>query len=389
MVKQLSAVGISHLRTPGKYYDGSHGLFLEVYSTGAKTFQQRVTVNGKRRAKTLGRYPVVSLAEARATACQNWLVARSDRDPFPACSKVEIPTFAQAAAEVIKQKAPTWTDPKYPKDWQYSLERYVFPSLGERPISQIEVQDVVEVLAPIWNKIPETARRMRQRIRAILDWGVAMGHCSDNAAGPALHGVLPKRRPPDKSKRHHPAVPYAEVPAVVVALRGMRARPRLRLLLEFVVLTAGRCGEARGARWGEFDFDSVTWTVPGSRMKTGFPHRVPLSGRALEILRELGPDGAPDGLVFPGKKSGTAFSGDAVLGLVRRLGLRATVHGFRSSFRNWVAETDAATHDVAERALAHARTNQTVAAYLNTDLLELRRPLMQRWADHVTSVGSV
>ena len=389
MVKQLSAVGISHLCEPGKYYDGSSGLFLEVFSTGAKTFQQRVTVNGRRRTKTLGRYPVVSLAEARATACENWLAARSDRDPFPARSKAVVPTFAQAAAEVIKNNAPTWTDPKHPKDWQYSLERYVFPSLGQRPISQIEVQDVVAVLAPIWNKIPETARRMRQRIRAILDWGVAMGHCSDNVAGPALHGVLAKRRPRGTRKRHHPAVPYAEVPAVVVALRRMRARAGLRLLLEFLILTAVRSGEARGAQWGEFDFDSVTWTVPGSRMKTGFPHRVPLSGRALEILRELGPAGAPDGLVFPGKKSGTAFSGDAVLGLVRRLGVRATVHGFRSSFRDWVAETDAATPDAAERALAHARTNQTIDAYLRTDLLDARRALMQRWADHVTSAGSV
>ena len=389
MARQLSAVGISHLRAPGKYYDGSAGLFLEVYSTGAKTFQQRLTVNGKRRTRTLGRYPVVSLGEARATACRNWLLARSDGDPFPTRSKAVAPTFAQAAAEVIEQNAPTWTDPKHPKDWRYSLERYVFPSLGERPISQIEIHDVLEVLQPIWHTRPETARRVRQRIRAILDWAVAKGHCSDNAAGPALHGVLPKRRPRGQSKRHHPAVPYAEVPAAVVALRGMRARGPLRLLLEFVILTAVRSGEARGAQWSEIDFDSVTWTVPGSRMKTGFPHRVPLSDRALEILRELGPAGAADGLVFPGKKSGTAFSGDAVLGLVRRLGLRATVHGFRSSFRNWVAETEAATHDAAGRALAHARTNQTVDAYLRTDLLEVRRPLMQRWADHVTSPGSV
>ena len=195
MVKQISAVGISDLREPGKYYAGLSGLFLDVYSTGSKIFQQRLTVNGKLRTRTLGRYPVVSLAEARETACRNWLVARSHRDPFPTRSKVVVPTFAQAAAEVIEQNAPTWTDPKHPKDWRYSLERYVFPSLGERPISEIEIHDVVEVLQPIWHTRRETARRVRQRIRAILDWAVAKGHCSDNAAGPGVHGVLPKRRP--------------------------------------------------------------------------------------------------------------------------------------------------------------------------------------------------
>ena len=282
-------------------------------------------------------------------------------------------------------------DPKHPKDWQNTLARYVFPSIGSLPVSRVEIHHVLEVLTPIWHTRPETARRVRQRVHVILEWAISQKYRTDNAAGPAIHGVLSKRRPRGQQKKHHAAVPYAQLPQLLVAVRRMNARAPLRLLFEFLVLTAVRSGEAREAQWSEIDVDQATWFIPGTRTKNAFPHRVPLSDRALQILskmRELDLDSGT-GLVFPGKKPGSPFSGDAVLELLRRLGFSATVHGFRSTFRDWVAETDAATAEAAERALAHGPTNQTVAAYLRTDLLERRRPLMQSWADHALSATSV
>ena len=391
MAGQLTALGIGKLRTPGKYYDGAHGLFLQVYPSGAKCWQQRLTVSpGRRRTLGLGGYPVVGLADVRAAACKNWLLLRDGGDPCASKrSQVKtVPTFEEAAAAVIEQNAPTWADPKHPKDWRNSLARYVFPCFGKVLVSQIDIDHVLEALKPIWYTRRETARRVRQRIRAILDWAITKGYRTDNPAGPSIHGVLPKRRSRDDQKRHHPAVPYSEVPKAIVAARGLTSRLPLRLLLEFVVLTAVRSGEGREAQWFEFDFDTATWFIPGSRMKTGFPHRVPLSTRVLEILREMREVREVDtrtGLVFPGMKAGYPFSDSGLLRVLRGLHPVGTVHGFRSSFRDWVAETAAGTDLAAERALAHASTNQTVDAYLRTDLLEMRRPLMQRWANHVTS----
>ena len=387
MAGQLTALGIGKLRTPGKYYDGGHGLFLQVYPSGAKCWQQRLPVSpGRRRTLGLGGYPAVGLADVRAAACQNWLLLRDGGDPCASNrSQVKtVPTFEEAAAAVIERKAPTWTDPKHPKDWQNSLMRYAFPCLGKLLVSQIEIDHVLEVLTPIWDTRRPTARRVRQRIHAILDWAITKGYRTDHPAGPAIHGVLPKTLPRGTQKRHHAAVPYTQVPQLVVAMRRSTSCPPLRLLSEFVVLTAVRSGEAREAEWSEFDFDTATWFIPGSRMKVGFPHRVPLSTRVLEILREMREVDTRTGLVFPGKKAGHPFSDSGLLRLLRGLHPAGTVHGFRSSFRDWVAETDTGTDLAAERALAHASTSQTVDAYLRTDLLEMRRPLMQRWANHVT-----
>ena len=392
MAGQLTALGIGKLRTPGKYYDGAHGLFLQVYPSGAKCWQQRLTVSPKRRRSVgLGGYPAVSLADVRAAACKNWLLLRDGGDPWASKrgSPTAIPTFEEAAAFVIERNAPTWTDLKHPKDWRNTLARYVFPCFGQLPVSKIEIHHVLEALEPIWLTRPETARRVRQRIRAILNWSIAKGYRTDNPAGPFIHGALPKRRSRVEPKRHHAAVPYSEVPQVIIAVRRMNSRVALRLLFEFAVLTVVRSGEAREAQWSEVDFESATWVIPASRMKIGFPHRVPLSDRVVEILSELRELDTGAALVFPGKKPGRPFSDSALLGLLGRVHLDGTVHGFRSSFRDWVAEQNAGTAEAAERALAHGPTNQTVAAYLRTDLLEVRRPLMQHWADHVASAPSV
>ena len=368
-------------------YDGMHGLFLQVYPSGAKCWQQRLTIAGCRRTRGLGGFPAVDLVEVRDAAYKNWVLVRDGGDPFAPPPR-QAPTFEEAAAAVIEQNAPTWADPKHPKDWQNSLRRYAFPCLGQLLVSQIELRHVLTVLKPIWHARRETARRVHHRIRLILDWAVAEGYRDRNPVGPVIYGALPKGRSRKDQKRHHAAVPYSELPQVIVAACRLTLRVPLRLLLEFVVLTAVRSGEAREAQWCEFDFATATWVIPGTRMKMGFPHRVPLSDRVVEILREMRALNSGTGLVFPGVKGERPFSDSAVLGLLRRQGHPGTVHGFRSSFRDWVAETDAGTDLVAERALAHASISQTVDAYLRTDLLELRRPLMQRWADHVTSAAS-
>ena len=388
MPGKLTALGIGKLKAPGKYYDGRHGLFLQVYPSGAKCWQQRLTdAPNHRRTIGLRGYPTVSLAQARAAACKNWSLLHDGVDPRPSkCSQVKtVPTFEEAAAAVIEQKAPSWTNSKHPKDWHNSLTRYVFPCFGKILVSQVDIHQVLKVLKPIWDTRPATARRVRSRIRSILTWATTMGFRTDNPAGPSIHGVLSKEYPRGHQKRHHPAVPYSEVPQAIVAARGLTDRVPLRLVFEFVVLTAVRSSEGRGAQWDEFDLENATWVIPSSRMKMRFPLRVPLSTRVLEILHEMREVGFGTGLVFPGVTPGRPFSDSALLGLLRRQGLPGTVHGFRSSFRDWVAETDAATDLAAERALAHASINQTVDAYLRTDLLEMRRPLMQRWADHVTS----
>ncbi len=391
MAGQLTALAIGKLKTPGKYYDHTHGLFLQVYPSGAKCWQQRLTdAPGHRCTVGLGGYPTVGLAEARVAACKNWLLLQDGGDPRPSkrASPTAIPTFEEAAAAVIEENAPTWTDPKHPKDWANTLARYVFPCFGKVLVSQVDIDHVLKALKPIWHTRPETARRMRQRIRAILAWAITKQYRTDNPAGPSIHGVLPKRRSRKHQKQHHSAVPYSQLPQLIVAVRRTNSSAPLRLLLEFVVLTALRSGEAREARWTEFDFATATWFIPGSRMKVGFPHRVPLSTRVLEILRDMRQLGTGTGFVFPGKKTGCPFSSGALLQLLRGLHPAGTVHGLRSSFRDWVAETGAGTDLAAERALAHASINQTVDAYLRTDLLEVRRPLMQRWADHVTSAPS-
>ena len=386
MPGKLTSNGVGKLKRVGKYYDGFNGFFVQVYPTGAKCWQQRLTISGRRRTRGLGGFPAVKLADARAAACENWLLVRAGGDPFSKRPR-GVPTFEQAADAVIELHAPTWKDPTSARAWRNTLVQYVFPHFGKVRVSQVDIHHVLAALTPIWDDYPVTARRVRQRIRTILDWAIAMQYRTINSAGPAVHGVLLKNLPADKKKQHFAAVPYAKLPQVLADVRRMKARVRLRLLFEFLVLTAVRSAEACEAQWTEIHLDEATWFIPGDRMKAGFPHRVALSDRAVQILREVRKLHAHSetGLVFPGIKSGKPFSDGAVLGLLRRLSVPGTVHGLRSSFRDWVEETRPQSAEAAERALSHARTNQTVAAYLRTDLLDARRPLMQIWADYVTA----
>jgi len=382
MSTKLTAAAVKSLSRPGKYGDGrgGHGLRLIVVPTGAKCWVQRIVIKGRRREIGLGGYPLVSLAEARRIAFENHKTARSGGDPVAERRRGEVPTFEEAAMETLELLRPSWRNAKHAAQWEATLRQYAFKRLGRIPVSDVNTADVMAVLTPIWLEIPETARRVRQRVGAVMKWSVAQGHRQDNPAGDAIAAALPKN---NAGKKHHRAIHYDEVGDAVRAIRESQAGEPVKLAFEFLVLTAARSGEVRGARWDEMDFEAGTWTVPGERMKAKREHRVPLSGRALEILHEAAQYNDDSGLVFMGTRTGKPMS-DATLGkLLREHGVDATPHGFRSSFRNWASERARAPREVSEAALAHTVKDKTEAAYMRTDLFEVRRELMESWARYL------
>ena len=365
---------------------GGLGLMLHISPSGAKSWVQFITIRGKRRNMGLGGYPLVTLKAARDKAFENKRVAREGGDPRR--PKRRPPRFREAAETVIDLQEAGWTSPRSRAQWESSLAAYVYPALGDLRVDRITSADVLGVLTPIWGSKRETAQRVRQRIAAVMRWAVAHGHRQDNPAGDAVLQALPRRRPP---VRHHRALPYADVPGAVVTIRGTRAWIGTRLCFEFLVLTAARSGEARGATWGEIDWDSATWTVPAHRMKAQIQHRVPLAPRCLDILAEarrivdppLLPHLRGSPMVFPSPR-GKILSDNTLSKLLRDHGVAGVPHGFRSSFRDWAAETTTAPHAIMEAALAHTIPRAVEAAYARSDLLDKRRTLMREWANFVT-----
>ena len=341
---------------------------------------QKLAIRGKVHALGLGSYALVSLAEAREQALANRKLARSGGDPLAARRRARgMPTFEEAAADVLKQKRSGWRNPKHAQDWPKSLRLYAFPRIGDKLVCEVTSADVLEILAPIWHEKPETARRVRQRISAVMKWAVAMQYRPDNPAGDALGQALGRQQ---AVIRHMPALPHGEVAAAVAAVRASRAWIATKLAFEFLVLTAARSGEVRLATWDEFDLEAAVWTVPGSRMKAKRDHRVPLCRRAVAILNEAQPLGDGFGLVFPSVR-GKALSDMTLSKLVKEQGIAAVPHGFRSSFRDWAAERTNHPRGVVEAALAHVVGNQTEAAYARSDLFERRRRLMDEWAAYL------
>ena len=385
---KLSAAAVKALGKPGRHGDGD-GLYLSVAPSGGKAWVQRIVVHGRRRDIGLGPYPTVSLARAREIAQAHRTAVAEGRDPVaekregreaarkPAPS---VPTFAEAAARVIELRRPTWSNPKHAAQWRSTLRTYAFPLIGDKAVDAITSADVMDALTPIWTGKPETASRVRQRVETVMDWVVAQGYRLDNPAGRSLLKVLPKT---GRLKEHHRALPYRQVPGAVVQVRESSASISTKLAFEFLVLTAGRSGEVRAADWSEVDWESATWELPAARMKARRPHRVPLSGRAVEILSQAAGLNDGHGLIFPATRSGRPASEMAFTALLRRLQIPAVPHGFRTSFRNWVAECTAAPWAVAEAALAHSVGNSTEAAYMRSDLFDRRRELMDAWAAYV------
>ena len=388
-MSRLTATRIRSLKTPGMHGDGG-GLYLKISRAGARSWIQRVTVAGRRRDLGLGRFPDVGLAQAREAAARNRSLIASGVDPLAEKRRAAIPTFRQAAERTFEANKPRWRNGKHTATWWQSLERHAFPILGDMPVDQIGREDVLQVLTPIWGVRMETARRVRQRIRAILKWSMAHGHIDHNVAGEAIDGALP---PMLKVKNHLRALPYAEVGELIEAVQQSQASLAAKWCLEFLILTTTRSGEARGARWSEIDLDAAMWVIPGERMKSHAEHRVPLSSRALAILEEARTIDDGSGLVFPSPtRPGKPMSDMTLTALLRRLKVadRATVHGFRSAFRDWAAECTHAPHAVMELSLAHAVGNAVEAAYARSDLFDRRRTLMDQWAAYLAGdSGSV
>ena len=377
--KALSAAFCRTVAASGRYADGN-GLYLHVDPSGARRWVQRLVIRGKPRGLGLGSYALVSLAEARELALANRKLARSGGDPLAAKRRdAGMPTFEEAAAKVLEQKRGAWRNAKHANDWPTSLRLYVFPRIGEKSVSEITSADLLEILTRIWHDKPETARRVRQRISAVMKWAVAMQHRPDNPAGDALGQALGRQQ---AVVRHMPALPHNEVDSAVAAVRASRAWTGTKLAFEFLVLTAARSGEVRLATWDEIDLGAMVWTVPGIRMKAKRDHRVPLTVRAMQILSEARTLGDGAGLVFPSLR-GKALSDMTLSKLVREQGIAAVPHGFRSSFRDWAAERTNHPREVVEAALAHAVQNKVEAAYARSDLFERRRRLMDDWAAYL------
>lgn len=378
----LSARKLDTVKTPGMYSDGGT-LFLRVAPGGSKQWVQRLTVKGRRRDIGLGGYPLVSLADARAAAFNNRQLARAGGDPIAERQKAKVPTFREAAAATFETLRPRWRSDKVAANWMQQLERHAMRRLGPLPVDTIGREDVLRVLTPIWTATPETARRVRRCIKATLRWAVSSGHAEVNMAGEVLDGALPRL---PSVKAHLRALPYSDVPQALDTIGDATIGA---LALRFVILTAARSGEARGAQWSEIDLDRREWRIPGDRMKAGREHRVPLTGAVLDVLRQVKALDDGSGLVFPSPvRRGRPLSDVTLTKVLRDKGIaeRATVHGFRSSFRDWCAETGK-VREIAEAALAHT-VKGVEGAYFRSDLFDRRRRLMDSWAAFVTGEGS-
>jgi integrase len=399
-LQKLSAKAAEKKIEPGYYSDGG-GLYLQVSSTRTKSWLFRFMLNGKAREMGLGSMLGVSLADARAKAadCRKLLADRIDpiaaRDAGRAqlaVSAAKSVTFTTCAERFIEAHKAGWKNDKHVSQWENTIATYAEPFFGSAGVAEVDTGLVLKALEPIWSAKPETASRVRGRIERVLDWAKARGYRhGDNPA--RWRGHLDKLLPKlEKRKRikHHAALPFdhvAEFMAAVRAQEGVAARA-----LELTILTATRTGEVVGARWCEIDLKAAVWCIPPERMKAHREHRVPLSAQALKVLRALEPLRRDDDFVFPGMRDGAPLSNMAMLELLKRMERDdITVHGFRSSFRDWTAERTNYPREGCEMALAHTVGNEVEAAYRRGDLFEKRRALMREWAKHceTTTRGNV
>ena len=315
---------------PGRHADGN-GLYLYVQPADTRSWVQRLVIRGHRRELGLGAVGLVPLAKAREKALDNRRLAREGGDPLADKRRIQgVPTFAEAARRVIEQKRGGWRGRWHAQNWIRSLERYAFPRIGRRPVSEVNSADVLEILTPIWHVKAETARAVRQRIRAVLEWAVAMELRADNPCD----RVLPVLGPQNDIVTHRRALPHRDVAAAIETVRSSSSgQSAVKLAFELLVLTAARSAEIRLATWDEMDTAARVWTVPATRMKAKREHRVPLCGRAVEILEAARTLGDSNDLVFP-MRSGKPIADSTLPMVLRELGIAAVPHGFRSSFRD-------------------------------------------------------
>ena len=379
---------------PGRHADGG-GLHLLVKDTGARSWVYRFMLKGKSRDIGLGAAGPggISLADARDLATALRLKVKAGIDPLEERQRSEAEakaaeqatrfagiTFKAMAETHIAANKESWRNAKHRQQWENTLQTYAYPVIGALPVAEVDTQHVLMVLEPIWREVPETASRLRGRIETVLDSAKARGY--RQGENPArwrghLAQILPART--KLSRGHHKAMPYDAIPTFVKQIQEREAVAALAL--EFVILTAARTGEVIAAEWDEVDLAKAVWTVPAGRMKAGKEHRVPLSARAVEILKAT--QGLRKEWLFPATKGGK-MSGMAMAMLLRRMKVDVTVHGFRSGFRDWSAECTGYAHEVAEMALAHTIENKVERAYRRGDLFDKRRRLMDDWATYCT-----
>ena len=385
---ELGALQVTRKTAPGLHMVGGvAGLGLQVSPTGARSWVLRVMVGGKRRDMGLGGFPDVTLASARTAAREARAKVSAGVDPIAnaqamrsalRASQSAALYFEDAADQYITAHAAGWRNLKHAQQWRNTLETYAYPVIGRVLVRDVDLPQVLKVLEPIWTTKTETATRVRGRMESVLDWATARGY-RDGLNPARWRGHLDKllAKPGKVAKaEHHTALPVADIGAFMAKLRereGIAARA-----LEFLILTAARSGEVRGATWGEFDLAAATWTIPAARMKAGREHRVPLSTAALAVLQSA-PRFAGNDLVFPAPRGGK-YSDMAMLEVMRRMQVDAVPHGFRSTFRDWCAENTNYPRDVAEMALAHAIGDKVEAAYRRGDLFDKRRRMMDDWA---------
>lgn len=395
-IHKLSAMAVANAK-PGKHFDGQ-GLHLVVSKSGAKKWVFRYGRNGTRTEMGLGGYPKVSLAKARELAQQARLQLINDIDPvahrksLKTQHKQTTPTFSACAREYIELNQASWSNLKHRSQWTNTLETYAFPYIGNIPIDEVTTEQIKKLLVKIWTSKNETAKRVQTRIAKIFDY--AKAHQLLKSENPArwqghLEMLLP-RPSTIKKEKHHPAMPYKELPSFWREISNSQSVSSYALRL--LILTACRTSEVLQAKWNEFDFEENVWIIPAERMKAKREHRVPLSEAALKLLKAQ-PRVVGSPYLFPGGKSGSHLSNMALLKYMRDLGYGPkgqngpyVPHGFRSSFRDWAGEVSYYPQDVAEMALAHTIKNKVEAAYRRGDLLEKRREMMKDWSEYVAQI---
>lgn len=381
---RLTVMKARSVSEPGLYGDGGT-LFLRVAPGGSKSWIQRVTIDGKRRDIGLGGFPLVSLVEAREKAFGNRRLARSGGDPLGQKRRSRVVTFREAAEATYEATRARWRNERTGQIWKSVMMKHAYPAIGDKRVDAITSEDVLRILTPVWSSKPEIARRLRQHIRATLRWCQAHGFIGNNPAGEAIGGALPAM---PGVRQHYRALPYSDVPAALETVEASGASMAARLCLRFLVLTAVRSGEARLAQWDEIDMEARIWTIRANRMKMKHPHAIPLSDAAVAVLERADPLRDETALIFPSPmKRGRPLSDMALTKLLRDTGLaeRATVHGFRSSFRDWASERTNADYATMEMALAHAVGSSVERSYARSNLLDKRRRLMDQWSAFLTA----
>ncbi len=380
----LTEAKIKALHQAGRYRDGDC-LFLNVTASGTRSWVVRLKIrHGPRRDLGIGPYPLLSLKEARLRAWELRKQVFHGIDPLGERKKSAMPTFQHVARQYYEENKPRWKPGRHTERWLQVVEKYALPVFGHKPVDRLDQDDILAVLRPIWTTIPESARKLRQRLRLILKWCQAHRYVKENVAGEVIDGAL---APMPAVRAHHRSLPYEAVGAALETIEASTSCLSAKLCLRFLILTATRSQEARGMRWQELDTAKRLWIIPASRMKTNHEHHVPLSDEAVRVLDRARVLEEGSGFVFPSpRKKGDALSVMTLTWLLDTTGLldKTVIHGFRSSFRTWSEEQTTADFAVKEQALAHQVGSSVERAYTRTDLLAKRRVLMQRWSDYLT-----